>query len=48
LFIARKGIETFGGTVSVRNLPGKGCAFTVEIPRYVAAPVEFAPPQTRG
>jgi signal transduction histidine kinase len=33
LFIARKGIETLGGELSVRDLPGKGCVFTVELPR---------------
>ncbi|MEP6832167.1 MAG: HAMP domain-containing sensor histidine kinase [Gemmatimonas sp.] len=34
LSISRKGIESHGGTISVRDIPGKGCVFTVEVPRY--------------
>jgi signal transduction histidine kinase len=48
LFITRKGIETFGGSVSVRDLPGKGCAFTIELPRYVAPSVDEAPAKRTG
>ena len=33
LTIARRAVETIGGTVSVRNLPGVGCVFTVALPR---------------
>jgi hypothetical protein len=33
LNISRKGIEAMGGTLSVRDLPGRGCVFTIELPR---------------
>ena len=33
LTIARRAVETIGGTLSVRNLPGVGCVFTVALPR---------------
>ena len=33
LTIARRAVETIGGTLRVRNLPGVGCVFTVELPR---------------
>jgi signal transduction histidine kinase len=33
LSIARHNIELDGGTLSVRNLPGSGCVFTVSLPR---------------
>jgi C4-dicarboxylate-specific signal transduction histidine kinase len=33
LIIARRGVEANGGALRVRDLPGKGCVFTVEIPR---------------
>ncbi|MEO8504176.1 MAG: HAMP domain-containing sensor histidine kinase [Acidobacteriota bacterium] len=32
LFIARQGIEANGGTLRVRDLPGRGCVFTVDLP----------------
>ena len=32
LAIARQGIEAEGGILSVRNLPGTGCVFTVNLP----------------
>ncbi|MEO8505084.1 MAG: HAMP domain-containing sensor histidine kinase [Acidobacteriota bacterium] len=32
LFIARQGIEANGGTLRVRDLPGQGCVFTVDLP----------------
>ena len=34
--ISRRGIEANGGTLDVRNLPGTGCVFTIDLPR--AAP----------
>jgi signal transduction histidine kinase len=34
LSIARKSVEADGGTLSVRDLPGKGCIFTIDLPRY--------------
>jgi signal transduction histidine kinase len=33
LSIARHNIELDGGTLSVRNLPGSGCVFTISLPR---------------
>jgi signal transduction histidine kinase len=32
LTIARQGIETSGGEIRARNLPGKGCVFTIDLP----------------
>jgi signal transduction histidine kinase len=32
LNISRKAVKAFGGDITVRNLPGKGCIFTIEIP----------------
>jgi signal transduction histidine kinase len=36
LSICRKGVEAMGGTISVRDLPGKGCVFSIELPRLPA------------
>lgn len=33
LNIARKAIELHGGTLVVRSLPGKGCVFTISLPK---------------
>lgn len=33
LSIARQSVEADGGTLSVRNLPGSGCVFTISLPR---------------
>ena len=32
LFISRKGIQSCGGILSVRDLPGHGCVFTIALP----------------
>jgi signal transduction histidine kinase len=32
LNISRKAVRAMGGEISVRNLPGKGCIFTIELP----------------
>ncbi len=32
LSISRRGVEANGGEVRIRNLPGKGCVFTIELP----------------
>ncbi|HET9795975.1 MAG TPA: HAMP domain-containing sensor histidine kinase [Thermoanaerobaculia bacterium] len=37
LAISKRGAEANGGTLQVRDLPGKGCIFTVELPRAVQA-----------
>jgi len=34
LSIARKSVEADGGTLSVRDVPGTGCVFTIDLPRY--------------
>ena len=33
LFISRKGVEASGGVIRVRDLPGQGCVFTIDLPR---------------
>lgn len=33
LAIARQGVEESGGKIHVRDVPGKGCVFTVDLPR---------------
>ena len=38
LSIVARAIKTLGGNVHARNLPGKGCIFTIELPRLPAAP----------
>jgi signal transduction histidine kinase len=32
LFIARKAVRAQGGEIQIRNMPGKGCIFAVDIP----------------
>ena len=32
LSIARKAVKLHGGDIHVRNLPGKGCVFVIELP----------------
>lgn len=44
LTIARQGVKANGGELTVRNLPGKGCVFTIDLP--AAQPfAETEPPQ---
>jgi len=38
LAFSRWGVEASGGKIYARNLPGKGCVFTVDLPR-VGAPI---------
>ena len=33
LSIAKKGVEASGGTLTVRDVPGTGCVFTMDLPR---------------
>ena len=33
LSIARQSVEANGGTLSVRDIPGAGCVFTISLPR---------------
>lgn len=37
LAISRRGVEANGGELDVRDLPGRGCVFTVDLPRAAAA-----------
>jgi signal transduction histidine kinase len=34
LAIARKNVELNGGSLTARDMPGKGCAFTISLPLY--------------
>jgi signal transduction histidine kinase len=34
LSIARRSVEANNGVLSVRNLPGLGCVFTIDLPRH--------------
>jgi signal transduction histidine kinase len=34
LSIARENVEAAGGTLSVRNVPGTGCVFTIQLPLH--------------
>jgi signal transduction histidine kinase len=36
--ISRRGVEANGGKLYVRNVPGKGCVFIVDLPRAAAPP----------
>jgi len=38
LSIARQSVEANDGTLTVHDIPGCGCIFTVELPRYVERP----------
>ena len=38
LAISRKGVEANGGRLGVRNVPGTGCVFTIELPRLARPP----------
>jgi signal transduction histidine kinase len=37
LSICRRSVEANDGVLSVRNRPGYGCVFTIELPRRAAA-----------
>jgi signal transduction histidine kinase len=43
LAISLKGVRAIGGDISVRNVPGTGCVFTVELRRAMSADVEQEP-----
>jgi signal transduction histidine kinase len=38
LFISRKGVEASGGVMRVRDVPGSGCVFTIDLPLLQAHP----------
>ena len=41
LSISRRGVEANGGLLQVRNLPGVGCVFTIDLPRAIEPTTEF-------
>ena len=45
LSIARRSVEANGGVLSVRNLPGTGCVFTIDLQRHSLAEEEPPLPQ---
>ena len=45
LSIARRSVEANGGVLSVRNLLGSGCVFTIDLPRHSLAEEEPPLPQ---
>jgi signal transduction histidine kinase len=40
LAIARKAVRTHSGEITVRNKPGTGCVFTIDLPLAAATPIE--------
>jgi signal transduction histidine kinase len=40
LAISRQAVEADGGKISVRDIPGKGCVFIVEMPLAVGRPAD--------
>jgi signal transduction histidine kinase len=40
LSIAQRSIEANDGSLSVRNMPGSGCVFTIDLPRHLMAEAE--------
>jgi signal transduction histidine kinase len=42
LAISRRAVEANGGEIHVRDLPGRGCVFTIQLPRAPAASVATA------
>jgi signal transduction histidine kinase len=43
LAICKRGVEQNLGALSVRNLPGKGCVFTIDLPRHSLPPITTGP-----
>ncbi len=44
LSICQRSVEANGGVLTVRDLPGSGCVFTIDLPRYAApqaSPVDY-------
>jgi signal transduction histidine kinase len=37
LSISRRAVEAMGGTIGVRDIPGEGCIFTIDLARPDAA-----------
>jgi len=45
LSIARKAVRAHGGEIGVRNMPGKGCVFTIDVPLAAAETTPQSVPQ---
>ena len=43
LSIARKAVRAHGGDIHIRNLPGRGCVFTIDLPLAAAQDPQLAP-----
>ncbi|GAB3667596.1 hypothetical protein GCM10028813_50400 [Ramlibacter alkalitolerans] len=43
LSIARQNVEAVGGTLTVRDLPGKGCVFTISVRRHASPSASEGP-----
>jgi len=48
LAITRKAIESDGGKVRLRDIPGQGCVFIVDMPLAVGDAPKFEPPKPRA
>jgi signal transduction histidine kinase len=48
LAISLKGVRAIGGDISVRNVPGTGCVFTVELRRSISADTGEGPESSPG
>jgi signal transduction histidine kinase len=48
LAICRRSVEANGGMLSVRNLPGSGCVFTIDLPRHLMPPRSLCSPANRA
>jgi signal transduction histidine kinase len=42
LAISKQAVEAHGGTIAVRDLPGQGCIFTVDLPRAAQSSTQLA------
>lgn len=47
LSISRRSVEANGGMLSVRNMPGTGCVFTIDLPRHLQPQPEPSPDAAR-
>jgi len=47
LSISRRSVEANGGVLSVRNMPGTGCVFTIDLPRHLQPQLEAHPDVAR-
>ena len=45
LSISRRSVEANGGALTVRDVPGTGCVFTIDLPRHLAKEASKAAPE---